>query len=82
MTRDLTPRGFENYGRLTDDHGNEIVVRESSEVGPPRAWVFCNPKTEPEHPMFTTRIDITPYLNREQARQLARALLLFARRTK
>ena len=75
MKRKFTPRGFEDFTTLTDSHGNNIVVRESSEVGEPRVWVFC-------HPLGVALGDTSPYLNAAQARALARGLLRFARQCK
>ena len=71
--RKFTPRGFEDFATLTDSHENTITVRESSEVGDPRVWVYC-------HPVDVRIIGTTPYLSAAQARELARGLLKFARK--
>ena len=73
MKRKFTPRGFEDFATLTDSHENNIVVRESSEVGEPRVWIFCHNTLGDG--------DNTPYLSVEQAQELARGLMRFVRRS-
>ena len=70
--RKFTPRGFEDFATFVDSHENNIVVRESSEIGDPRVWVFC-------HPVGSRLDEDTPYLSVDQARELARGLLKFVR---
>jgi len=77
--RKFTPRGFEDFGELTDTHGNKIKVRESSVydgqgVSDKCVWVFCHT------PNRDARIDSTPYLNVAQAQQLVDALMAFVAR--
>ncbi len=75
----FTPRGFEDFITMEDAHHNVITVRESSVYDglPPRnrcVWVFC--QTGPKD----ARTDSTPYLNVDQARRLALALMAFCMR--
>lgn len=41
-TRRFTQRGFEEFCRLVDTRGTEVVVRESSQIGEPCVWIFAN----------------------------------------
>lgn len=71
MTEDfkVTDRGFKIYGELTDSYDTVIRVQESSAVGDPRAWIFCN------NPEFET--EPSPHLSPEQAIDLIRLLQKF-----
>jgi len=61
-------RGFSGYGGTTDEKGMRLSVQESSEVGRPRIHLYIGDQYE-----------VCPYLNAEQALELAKALLRFVR---
>lgn len=69
--RRFTPRGFEDFAQLIDSHGNQVTVRESSTLDG-HVHLFCH------------RLDAgvyaatSPYLNAEQAREVACGLTTFA----
>lgn len=70
-------RGFEEFCRFEDTHGNIIRVRESSSDPLGHVWVFCRrPGQSIRHMPDGT--DESPHLNVHQARMLAYALLAFA----
>jgi hypothetical protein len=69
----FTPRGFEDFVHMTDEHDNDITIRESSVFPPQAVWVFCHPKNDKSK-------DATPYLTKEQAVELAKGLLRFAQK--
>jgi hypothetical protein len=75
--RTFTPRGFEDFTKFKDANGADVVLRESSEVGPMRAWLFCHVGEEGKG-----RVDRTPYLDATQALELASGLLSFVIRAK
>lgn len=69
--RVFTPRGFEDFANFVDSHGSNVVVRESSEVGPePHVWVFCQREAQGR----------APHLTKQQALKLVQALTNFAYR--
>lgn len=72
--RSFTQRGFENFATFTDSHGNDVVVRESSEIGEPCVWVFCG------HGVGDVAPRPSAHLTKEQARSLAEALMQFVNR--
>ena len=72
--RTFTPRGFEDFARFKDTHGNTVTVRESSADGGPFVWVFCH------HEDAGVHTDNAPHLDKLQALKLAQALTDFAYR--
>jgi len=74
----LTQRGFAVYGEFTDSRGQDVRVQESSEVGEPRCWVFCDRDGEGGTIHLGKVLAFSPYLTVVGARELAAALLAFA----
>lgn len=67
MTPKYTDRGFRLFANMRGANNQRITVVQSSEVGPPRCWVFTDPSTT------------EPLLTVAQAEELAAALLTFVR---
>ena len=77
-----TQRGFAVFAEFQDSAGQSVRVQESSEIGEPRCWIFTHfsdGSSIQKHPPSPEGYTVAePYLSREQARELARALLVFA----
>lgn len=76
MTKEfeVTPRGFKIYGKLEDSRGCTIRVQESSAVGRPCVYVFCN-DTKGVYNYKDGSPD--PHITVEQAEQMIQALQTF-----
>ena len=71
-----TLRGFNIYGSLTDSRKNKLRVQESSEIGPPRVWLFAQNKDGNDAIIHLGKpMSISPYLSKAQAKRLADMLM-------
>lgn len=64
-----TSRGFRDFLDMTDAHGSNINVRQCSEIGEPKVWVFV--RDPGDNPAANLTV--------EQAESLAAALTEFVR---
>ena len=83
VSEERPPRGFAVYGKVTDDRGNVTRVQRSSACGGPYCYVFTHDAEGRDHLTGIVGFPggvatISPHLTREQARELAAALLRFA----
>jgi len=67
---EYTPRGFRVYARVTDSHGQQVQVQESSAADTHCVWVFCNDRDG-------TAGTLAPHLDLGQARAVRDALDAF-----
>lgn len=79
MPESFTDRGFADYLHLTDQYGNEVVVRESSLATDRCVWIFCNegPDWKLAYDLNGDVITPSPHLNVEMARKVRDALQEF-----
>lgn len=80
-----TPRGFADYGVVTDSRGNTVTVRQSSAAGPPCVWLFTkDAEGDDVHECVGApggRQSVSPHLTRGQALRLVQYLQRFLRET-
>jgi len=53
-----TPRGFAIYDQLSDTHGNEVRIQQSSSADHDAVWIFCGSDSDYQTPHLTTEMAI------------------------
>jgi len=74
-----TYRGFDIYCEVKDNRGQEIRVQESSSAEEPAVWIFCNKDGKDAIIHLGEPLAYSPHLTKSQAREVAEALLKFAK---
>ena len=77
-----TERGFGEYGRIVDAHGNTILIRESSSAEVNAVWLFCRNRNGEEAVSTGTgrskvMVAVSPHLDQKAAEELIAALQRF-----